>query len=393
MLMSVALSDDIAVAAHQPLLVRREPSFDFAGKPYRELLLRADATAFQTDAWLAPLHRYLAPGAAAEAATIVVSDPVTGRLILVLPMVRRRKHGLVVVEMADFWVTDYQSPVVDSAELSRLLADETLANRIETALAPYDVLRISKASGHDALIRHLLPRAWRAEMRISAHGTTLEGSWQDWRATHMANRVRRYLDKKRRSLSRQGKVAFRLVTDARDIDAAFDALRRFRRVRFAAIGADDVTADDAVFGFYRHVAAAGARDGRARTYVLSLDDAPVAVVFGIVHRDCFLHLLLAYDVEVHGRRSPGLLASEDAMRSALESGIRYYDFTVGDYPFKAQLGAVAQPLDEWHQAGSLRGLMAVTWLVGMREAKRWLKPIFRPLEHPPYSPLADDRKQ
>lgn len=392
MLMSVGLTCNVATAADAPLLVSREQRFDFTSEPYRDLLARSSVTAFQTAAWLAPLHAGLAPGVDAEAATIVVADAVTGRLVLVLPLIRRLRHGLAVVEMADFGVTDYHAPVVDTAELPRLLADASLPHRIDQALAPYDVLRISKTSGHEALLGHLLPRAWSGVMRISSHGAAMAGSWQDWRAANIASRVRRYLDKKRRSFSRQGAVDFRLATDAPAITAAFAALRRFRRFRFASIGAEDVMAEDAVYDFYCHVARAGAASGEARTYVLSLDGTPVAVVFGIVHRNAFLHLLLGYDIETHGRRSLGLLASEDALRATLESGIGFYDFTVGDYPFKAQLGASARTLTEWHQAGSLRGWLAVTWLVVVREAKRRLKPILRPEEHPPYSPLAGDQK-
>ena len=76
------------------------------------------------------------------------------------------------------------------------------------------------------------------------------------------------------------------------------------------------------------------------------------------------------------------------MRAVLGSGLAYYDFTIGDHPFKVQLGATASPLSEWHQAGSWRGRMALALHVAQREAKRWLKPVMRPAAHPPYSPLS-----
>ena len=47
------------------------------------------------------------------------------------------------------------------------------------------------------------------------------------------------------------------------------------------------------------------------------------------------------------------------MRSAIEAGDRVYDFTIGDHPYKLQFGAETVPLDEWHQARTLRGHAAV----------------------------------
>ena len=385
-----ALPGENAVAAPSmgPLAVGLEPDFDFDSAEYRDLVRRADVTAFQTGDWLARVARKLVP-AIGRPASVVVRDGQSRRPVLVLPLLKRRWRSLDVVEMIDCRVTDYNLPVFDRAEAARIAADHELPHRIERCLLPYDLLSISKVSRHADMLRRLFPRARQAPMRMSAHGAALSGSWPEWRARKVAPRVRRYLDKKRRSLARQGTVRFRLETDPVAVAGAFEAMRHFRRLRFAAIGADDIMADDAVYRFYVETAVAGAAAGAARTYVLYLDGVPAGIASGIVHDGAFLHLLLAYDVERHARRSLGLLCSEDALRSVVESGLEFYDFTIGDHSFKSQLGAVASPLSEWHQAGSWRGRLALGLHVAQREAKRWLKPLVRPAAHPPYSPLSD----
>ena len=144
---------------------------------------------------------------------------------------------------------------------------------------------------------------------------------------------------KRRRLVRSGPTEFSTLRDAQAITTAFDALRRYRSARFKAIGAPDVLDNEAIFRFYRRMAIEGAQDGSARTECLSLAGEPIAVQFGLVRQDVYSMLMIGLDIARHARLSPGLLAIEDSIRSAIEAGDRVYDFTIGDHPYKLQFGA------------------------------------------------------
>jgi CelD/BcsL family acetyltransferase involved in cellulose biosynthesis len=82
-------------------VVAVEPAFDFGGADYRTLHANSDATVFQSPAWLDALHRDVAPAFGASQATVTVRDQDL-RLMMVLPLVRRRQHGVTIVEFADF---------------------------------------------------------------------------------------------------------------------------------------------------------------------------------------------------------------------------------------------------------------------------------------------------
>jgi len=366
-----------------------EPDFDFAASEYRELASRAQATAFQTPEWLNALYTRLAPAHDARPFPFVVREGESGRPLLVLPLVRTRRHGLATIEMADFGVTDYTLPVYDPAEAPRLLVEPTLPSRLAEAISPHDIILIPKLPRPDAVLWHLLPQATEVRMLTSSYGVDLQGTWGEWRDRHVARRTQRYLDKKRRSLGRLGRAAFRPIDDRDDIEAAFDTLRRFRKARFASLRAADVMDDESTFRFYRDLAISRGRHLDVRTYVMTLDGDTIAVVFGLVHGASFLHLLLAFDAVRHARLSLGLLASEDAMRLSLQEGLAHYDFTIGDHAFKRVLGARPAPLYERIGAGSLSGRVAVAMLNARREAKRWLKPLLRPQTHPPFASLSD----
>jgi CelD/BcsL family acetyltransferase involved in cellulose biosynthesis len=182
---------------------------------------------------------------------------------------------------------------------------------------------------------------------------------------------------KRRRIVRRAAPAFVLLNDRQEIVRAFGALRQFRATRFKERGAHDLIESEAVFSFYRRIAVEGANDGTARTFCLYLSGEPAAVMFGIVDRGTFSLILVGFDLARYRRLSIGLLAIEDTLRASFEAGDNVYDFTIGDYSYKAQFGGQPIPLYEWYQARTLSGHAAVLAITLVRETKRTLKPLVK----------------
>jgi CelD/BcsL family acetyltransferase involved in cellulose biosynthesis len=354
-------------------VVALEGAFDFAGADYCALHANSDATVFQSPAWLEALHRDVAPLFGAAQATVTVRDQ-DGRLMMVLPFVRLRRHGVTIVEFADFGLCDYNAPVCDLDDSVLLDADATLPQRVGAALPGHDVMTLAKMTREDPLLRRLFPNASRAQMRFSAYPARLTSDWTTWRQAALAQGFRRDLGMKRRRLERLGTVEFTRLRDAEQIARAFATLRKLRSARLKSIDGHDVMADEAIFAFYRRMAIEGVQQGFAHTECLTVSGEMVAVQFGLVQRDTYLMLMLGADIERFGRTSPGILTLEASMRAAIEDGKWIYDFTIGDHPYKQQFGAQAIPLYEWHYGRTLYGRAAVPAIMLMREAKRVLKP-------------------
>lgn len=351
--------------------------FDFLGDEYRTLHAQSCATAFQAPRWLDALNRDVGTAFGATPVTVTVRDPADGRLMLVLPFALRRERGIATLEFADFGLCDYLGPVYEDGDLPLLMVDAALPRRIAAVLPRHDVLALTKLAGDHKLLAHLFPGMHQAQMRISAYPAVLATNWATWRAEKLNPSVRRELDMKRRRLVRSGPTEFSVLHDAQAITAAFDALRRYRSARFKAINAPDVLDTEAIFRFYRRMAIEGAQDGTTRTESLTLAGEPIAVQFGLVRDGVYSMLMIGLDIARHARLSPGLLAIEDSIRSAIAAGDRVYDFTIGDHPYKLQFGAEMQPLEEWHRAGTLRGHAAVLAIALVRESKRRLKPLLK----------------
>jgi CelD/BcsL family acetyltransferase involved in cellulose biosynthesis len=216
-------------------------------------------------------------------------------------------------------------------------------------------------------------------MRFSAYPARLGSDWKAWSEATLAQGFRRDLGVKRRRLERLGPVDFVRLQSAEQIASAFETLRRLRSARLKSLGAHDVMADETIFAFYRRMAIDGAHEGFARTEALYSSDQLVAVQFGLTQRGTYLMLMLGADIERFGRVSPGILTLDASLRAAIDDGEQIYDFTIGDHPYKQQFGAEAIPLYEWHRGETLLGRAAVPAITLVREAKRVLKPLLRPV--------------
>src|SRR5882762_5292621 len=117
--------------------VALEPAFDFGSEEYQSLQERSGTSAFQGSRWLGTLHREVAPALAAEPVTVTARERATGRLVLVLPLVRCRLNRLIYLEFADFGVCDYLALVYDPGDTERLISDATLPIRVSALLAPF----------------------------------------------------------------------------------------------------------------------------------------------------------------------------------------------------------------------------------------------------------------
>ena len=122
--------------------VAADSAFDFLSDEYRELFASSDATAFQHPIWLDAFYRRLAPARGAKP-VIVTGRGHDGALRFVLPLIRRRKSGVALLESADLGVSDYSAPVA----ASNFAAPAGTADLVALILPPFDVLGLRPARG------------------------------------------------------------------------------------------------------------------------------------------------------------------------------------------------------------------------------------------------------
>ncbi|HEY6630253.1 MAG TPA: GNAT family N-acetyltransferase [Rhizobiaceae bacterium] len=341
-----------------PAAVALEPDFDFLSGEYRELFEASCATAFQHPAWLDAFYRTMMAPHDAEKLVVTGRDGTTGALLFVLPLLRRRRAGVALIEAAHLGVGDYAHPVV----LPELRGEDFVA-AVEAVLPPYDILNIRPVREEAIrLFRSFLPGQF-ATLDFCAHAAALSAPFTAWRDQALEAGFRKYLDRKKRRFLKAGKVELeRVDADFRD---AIDLVASIRVGRFK----DDILQNAYAREFYADVAAKGG--GFARVYRLKLDGADVAQAFGLVLGGRFHYLLIGADYERFGKHSPGLVLYDLLIEQWIAEGGTVFDFTIGDEAFKLDFGTAPTQMHALVQTATLKGWLALSTFDALRGLRRW----------------------
>lgn len=326
--------------------------FDFSQDAYRALLAQSCASAFQQPLWLENFYRHLPKNRHAVPLIVTIRD--NDGLAGVVPLIRRRKSGLRLVEATDLGVTDYAAPILSQ----RLMAcDPTdLRKSFRRAIGGHDILRIRPVRDEHVAAWNQLIDCAASALDFSAHAVELTEPFEDWRATHLDRKVASQMTRKGKRWRKQHDVALERLVDEKAIRLAIANLAKLRAGRFEG----DPIQEPFVEAFYADVAAQGAGEGVAETWIITSDNEPAGILFGLTDRGRFLYLLIGADYDGFGRHSPGLQMYDGIMEDWLSRGGSVFDLTIGDEPFKRQFGA--QPTSMWMflKAGSPVGRIALS---------------------------------
>ena len=302
--------------------------FDFRSTEYVTLFARSDATAFQHPIWLDHLYSCLVPGTRLSP-LILTARTVSGRLVLVLPLIKRRYGPFVLIDAADLGVNDYNAIVVDRDFIEEIRACPSIQELL--GLSPLCMLRLRKIRGDKPdLIKSLGPCAI-GSMGYSAHEVALCPPFDRWQSTVLRPSFARFLIKKKKEIAKKGELRLDIANTADQFTRAFECLREFRTHRWQW----DLLRNKAYFGFYLRIASNLTTPFLTRTYVISISGEIVAVIFGLAHDRQFLALLTGFNINKYRNYSLGLLSLEKAMENCIVQGDQIFDFTIGDRAYKA----------------------------------------------------------
>jgi len=320
---------------------------------------QAAVTPFQSENWLSPWLKGLAPAADVEPLLITVRDSVRGEIAMLLPLVLRRFYGLTLVEFADLSVSDYNIPLLGPAAPT---TPEKAAEAFDAALAvmpPVDVIRLCNlplaVNGRINPLA-LLPGLSQGSVR---NVTALPTNWDDYLALR-SRKFRKALRQHHRALDALGGATARMITSGAEAGRLLDRLDSLQRARIAARGKRYVLDRPAYSNFYRNVFEHGRADRFAMLSVLESGDTVVAIAYSLLHQRTCTTVRLAHLGEQWSRCSPGIVLASEMIRWMIENGVQTFDLGAGGYDYKKRLGCEAQPLLALEKAMSIKGRMALS---------------------------------
>jgi hypothetical protein len=157
-------------------------------------------------------------------------------------------------------------------------------------------------------------------------------TWDSYLATlgsaHRAN-VRRRL----RAVGQQFQMRFEQVTSESGRREALDALDGFHERRFRTGRGSTAFLTPALRAFQDDATRRALDRGWLRMYVLWLNDAPAAVMYGFFYNRQFYFYQHGFD-DRYGRYSVGLVLMALTIRAAIDEGAQAFDLLWGTEPYK-----------------------------------------------------------
>ncbi len=340
--------------------------------PWGALQGEGACTAYQRLEWMESLETCLVGPSGAT--PLIVELAQAGRPLMLLPLALRQQRGHRLVEWLDLGVCDYAAPVLGAGVALSAAEMERAWAAILAVLPPTDLVRITRIPGEifgrpNPLA--LLPGAKPIAMHSS--GFVLEGD-----PATLLKRICQgstYSDNARRTrrLRKAGEVRFVAAGTEAEVDAIFEALVRQRRARFREMGRFDLLGRPEVAAFYREAAKRNLANGFVRVFGISVDGEWIATSYGLVHGGAFHGILLAMAGEQWRSYAPGIMIATEIMVWARSEGLDYFDFTIGDLPYKHAFRPVPRPLYEIVAPRSLRGRVVMVAKRLRSRTKAWLQ--------------------
>jgi CelD/BcsL family acetyltransferase involved in cellulose biosynthesis len=288
------------------------------------------ASPFLTWEWLHPWWRHLSGSSRLRMLTADAGK----RLIAVAPF--RVTAGVARLPCLDLLGTgDAGSDYLDVITRSGFEAEglDAIERFVVAQNMPLRLTHIASSAAAESLASRLVRRRW---TQVTTPGGTcpyipLAGhTWDSYLATlgasHRAN-VRRRL----RSLEQKFDVRFEQVTADHDRREALERLTQYHERRFAAGGSAFGTAslcafhDDATRRFLDR--------GWLRMFVLRVNGAPAAVMYGFLYNRTFYFYQHGFD-DSYQQHSIGLVLMALSIRAAIEEGAAEFDMLWGTEPYK-----------------------------------------------------------
>jgi CelD/BcsL family acetyltransferase involved in cellulose biosynthesis len=331
----------------------------------------ADATAFQSFAWLSLWHRHVGAPAGVRPA-IVLGHGEDGALALLIPLavapgtIRR-------LTFLGTSLSDYNAPVLAPGLAASLDREGFLALwseiRAELQCRPnlkHDIVEITKMPAQVGAQPNPFLHLDVTLNPSGAYLTHLSGTWDAFYTAKRSSATRRRDRTKRKKLGEIGEVRYVEPQDTAALTETMKTLFVQKSGAFAHMGVQDLFAQPGHQAFYLALAT----EPRARdlVHVSRLDVGPTkaAVNLGLSFHGSYYHVLASYDAGEVARFGPGAAHLRDLLQQAIEKGLTRFDFTIGDERYKLEWSDTLITLYDHVSSASLIG-----WPLAARAKAFW----------------------
>jgi CelD/BcsL family acetyltransferase involved in cellulose biosynthesis len=368
---AVAVATEVRLAVHENLATLEQD--------WRAFEQTADGTVFQSFDWLSIWQRHIGSLDGVRPAIVTGRDS-QGQLLFLLPLAVETRGFARRLTWLGTALCDYNGPLlaphfsewIDAAHFARLWS-ETLGRLRSHPRLSFDVVDFDKMQ--DAIGGQKNPfmafGAWPHANR--AYRTELHGDWETFYGDKRSSATRRRDRTKRKRLAESGEVRFVTSEGVDDLGATLSILIEQKSQSFAAMGVGSIFERPGHYAFYDRLATEPAMRGIVHVSRLDVGTQTVAANLGLIFRGRYYHLLASHDGGELSKFGPGMAHLHDLLRTAIERGCRFFDFTLGDERYKQEWCDAPITLYDHVRPMTVRGMIAAAWIFAVGRIKRFVK--------------------
>jgi len=349
--LSRALSSDLNLCIYGDL--------DAIESEWRRFEPIAECTAFQTFDWLATWQRHIGRREGVQP-VIAVGSFADGQTAFILPLAIAPERSARRLCWLGQDLCDYTAPLI-APDLSQRVSPE----RFRAAWQELrERMRRDPRLRHDWIDLEKMPHKIGAQINpftyldvsanaSGAHLTRLGDDWEKFYFEKRSSATRRHDRAKRRHLSEFGEIRFVHSADPADARRMIEMLMQQKSRSLARKGITDVFARRGCREFFLDLASNPKTEHLIHISRVEIGSIWAAVNFGMVFGDCYYHVVASYEDSALSHYGPGALHLRELMAYAIRLGLRRFDFTIGDEPYKLEWSDTHLKLCDY--------IVAVTW--------------------------------
>lgn len=339
----------------------------------------ADCTPYQTFDWLAAWQRHIGVREGVRP-VIVLASYADGEPAFLLPLAVEPSGAARRLCWLGQDLNDYNAPLL-AKDFAQRVTPERFVDAWREARA---AIQREPALRHDWIDLQKMPsevggqanpicRLGVAVNPSGAHSTGLAGDWTQFYADKRSSATRRRDRIKRKHLSALGDISFITEADPRDIARTLQTLMQQKSRQFAHRGIGDMFARPGWREFFLDVAVNPATRPMVHVSRVQIGEGCAAANLGLVFGGTYFHMVASYDDGEVSRYGPGALHLRELLAFAIGRGLRRFDFTIGDEPYKREWSDNAATLWDYQTVATWRGSPAVGRAALARRLKRFIK--------------------
>ena len=348
---------------------------DVVAAEWRRFEKVADCTPFQTFDWLSSWQRHVGSRGGVHP-VIGVWSFTDGSTAFIAPLAIETQSVVRRLCWLGQDLNDYNAPLLAPDFSQRVPRENFLATWSEFCarlrrdpLMHYDWIELEKMPQTIGGQNNPFFQLAVAPNPSGAHLTELGSDWKLFYSTKRSSATRRRDRTKHKHLSAFGDVTFLSSADADDRRCTLETLMQQKSRLLAHRGIADMFAQPGWREFFYDIAA----DPKVHISRVQIGEACAAANLGLVFGDTYYHMLASYDDGKFSRFGPGALHLRELLAYAIGRGLRRFDFTVGDEPYKLEWSDRHIKLCDYAKAATWRGWPAWCLSVMRRPLKRYIK--------------------